>query len=139
MMNIFLVNNWINFCKIIKQSSQKVRRIKRKINGFHHDYLNRLEKSGIVQFFNKKVDKLTGIVKADVKYLDFFKEKATFFPSTWTTEECLLKIQESLKNITEIKFEKGKWEVTGITLEGIEIKNIIEKTGELVTSYPILN
>ena len=116
---------------------EKSGRIKRKINRFHHDYLNRLEKSGIVQFVNKKVDKLTGIVEAEVFYEGMTNPKLkTFFPSTWTTEECLLKIQESLKNVVKVDFKGGRWEVIGITSEGISIRNIIEKTGELVTSYP---
>ena len=67
------------------------------------------------------------------------KEKIHFSLIHWTKEQCLLKIKESLHHITETPiFEKGRWAVIGITSEGIKIKTVIEKTGELVTSYPLL-
>jgi len=98
-----------------------------------------LEGNGAIKLVSKRVDELTGCIKTDVWHNGFIKGKNTFFPPNWTKEQCLLKVKEALHHLTEAPiFEQGKWTATGITSEGIKIKTVIETTGELVTSYPLL-
>jgi hypothetical protein len=113
-----------------------------KLTGFHHDYLNVLENSGIVKITNKIMGK-HGIYKADV-WLDgkLFKDK-TFFPPDWTRQKIISKIYETYDDFISKgamgKLTKdGKYIIRGTTSEGIEIEMYITKSAQITTAYPVL-
>ncbi|HEV2600791.1 MAG TPA: EndoU domain-containing protein [Candidatus Babeliales bacterium] len=105
------------------------------IQGFHHDLGNKM--SHLIK--NPIVDKVTGVVKGTLDCLGQTKRGKTLFPSSWSRSKVMKKIQESLLNPSEMPILDGnRWAYIGLTSDGIKIKTVFEKTGELVTAYPIL-
>lgn len=110
-----------------------------KFTGFHHDYLNALENSGIVKITNRVMGK-HGVYEAKV-WIDGRPEIKTFFPSDWSRNKVIAKIFEAYDDFIKkggIHFEiKGnKYTCYGMTKEGIEIKMHITKKGQITTAYP---
>ncbi|HEV2601450.1 MAG TPA: EndoU domain-containing protein [Candidatus Babeliales bacterium] len=118
----------------IIQEYKKSGIIKNITQGFHHNVKNQL--SHLIH--NAVIDKITGVMKADLHFLGQVKADKTFFPASWSRKKVLKKIQESLLNPTELpELQGSRWVWVGKTREGIEIRTVFEATGELVTSYPI--
>ncbi len=109
-----------------------------RLNGFHHDYLGKLEESGIVRYVNIK-EGLHGTYKADVIVNGIKFEGKTFFPQFWNHEKVLEKIFESLQNLIDkpILQKNGNWQFKGITSEGIKIETIVDvKNEKIITAFP---
>lgn len=107
--------------EVIKRSGL----VKKRIGGFHHDYLETLEKSRKVEIIEKTIHK-NGLVKLKINNYGKITEK-TLFPPSWNREKCLIKITESLQNVCKTPaFEDGAWVIHGLTTEGIEIRHAIK-------------
>ena len=110
-----------------------------KLKGFHHDYLNFFENSGVVNLSNKVICSKTGVIKADVCWNGKWFNDKTFFPSTWTQEKVIQKISGSITNIidTPILQPNGNFLVKGKTYEGLIIESLIDQTtSKVITAYP---
>ena len=67
------------------------------------------------------------------------KAITTFFPNHWNREKVLEKIMEAYGNITDkIIQNNGRFRIQGITHDNITIEMIIDKTGEIISAYPII-
>jgi hypothetical protein len=114
-----------------------------KVCGFHHDIVNLVEKSGIIEFANKIVYE-NGLYKATLRHNgNIVKQTATFFPSHWSREQVMNKIYEAYVNFIRSGSKPnlakdGKYIIKGTIEEGIEIEMYITKNGHVVTAYPIL-
>ena len=62
----------------------------------------------------------------------------TFFCEQWSAREVAENIIEGLQNLTEVKFENGRFILSGRTTRGLRLELIAEENGVLVTSYPIV-
>jgi hypothetical protein len=113
--------------------------VKNRWKGFHHDYMGRMEKKGIVTFTNETVCPKTGIIKANVSYNGIVKEGKTFFPREWSPEKVIEKITEAYNNFSDLP----RWEGTSqiydcFTNEGMKIRIVFTEQGIMVTAYPML-
>lgn len=119
----------------VKQVYKKSGNIRKKIQGFHHNTQNKMSH----YLYNKTINNTTGIMQADIHCLNKIKEKSTFFPSSWSRQKVLKNIQQAIANFIEKPFmqENGNWRLLGISKNKITIEIIVDKTGELVTAYPI--
>lgn len=111
---------------------------KMKFSGFHHDFMEMIEKSGAIQFVNKVVDK-SGFYKADlIVNGKLFKDKG-FFPSNWSRKqvvEAILETYDKFQN-EAIKQVDGKWLIEGATAQGINIRMFVTEGGVIVSAFPI--
>lgn len=112
------------------------------ISGFHHDFMGAIEKSGVLKFVRKGIEK-NGCYMADV----FVGEKCipgkTFFPQSWSREKVINKIYEAYDNFIKsgaipLLEKNGKYRVNAFTKEGIEIEMHFTKNGQMATAYPIV-
>ncbi len=113
-----------------------------KVSGFHHDFMNALEKSGIVEFANKVVYD-NGFYKAVLLHNGkVVKQVATFFPSHWSRQKVIETIYEAygnfLKSGVAAELKKGKFLVKGLTNDGVTIEMYLTQSGQIVTAYPLL-
>ena len=114
-----------------------------KIGGFHHDYMNIVEKEGIIEFANKVINK-HGVYSVDLMYgTAEIKRGKTFFPSDWSREKVINAIYEAYENFMQsgvppLLAKNGKYELSGFTKEGIKIEMYITKNGRVTTAYPIV-
>jgi len=112
-----------------------------RINGFHHDLMGAIEKSGAIEFTNKTVYN-AGFYKADL-VIDGTKITKTFFPSEWPRKKVIEKIYEAYENciksgvLPELGSD-GKYVIQSNIQEGIDIKMCITQKGKVLTAYPIL-
>lgn len=112
-----------------------------KLSGFHHDLLNRIEKSGVIKFVNKIMHK-NGFYSTDL-VVDGIKVSKTFFPSEWSREQVVEKIYEAYHNFVKSGVKpklrpNQKYLISGSISEGIEIEMWITQKGKIVTAYPLL-
>ncbi|HEV2600986.1 MAG TPA: EndoU domain-containing protein, partial [Candidatus Babeliales bacterium] len=112
--------------------------------GFHHDYLGEIQKSGLIESVVIQRGE-HGVYKIRWRYADGKEKESTLFPDHWTEAQVIEKINEALRNsIEKTPKNNGRWEIEGITSEGISITAIIDvcetqsgqKVGEVVTAYP---
>lgn len=111
-----------------------------KWSGFHHDYLGKLEKSGLVKLVNKVMGK-EGIYKAEVIINGIRHPEKTFFPQYWSREKVINEIMEVYGNFIKsgkkpILSSTNKYEIVGETNKGIKIKMFITKNGAITSAYP---
>jgi|GEM_PF-3423133 len=111
-------------------------------SGFHHDLMGAIEKSGMVKFVNKVVDK-TGAYSADLIVGGKLIRDKTFFPMTWSRQQVIDAIVEVYDNfkLTGLGAElqkDGKWLVEGTTKGGLTIQMTITQNSLITTAYPIL-
>jgi len=110
--------------------------VRQKINGFHAVVAGFLEEHGI-QLLNKKVCEKTGIMIADVLCDGHLEPGKTFFPNFWSRKMVIEKIMEALNNLIEQpSCEESGFVFFGKTTEGIILKIITTKKGELITVFP---
>lgn len=115
-------------------------------DGFHHDYLGELQKSGLIESVIIQQDE-HGVYKIKWSFAGGETKDSTMFPDYWTEAQVVEKIDEALRNV--IKKEEsarnvGRWEVQGKTGEGITIIAIIDmyktqsgkQVGKMVSAYP---
>lgn len=112
-----------------------------QIGGFHHDFMQSIERSGIFKFTDKVVHE-SGFYSAKLCNGENLIKKITFFPSHWPRRHVIDKIYESYNNFItaglKAKFEKGKYIVKSATNKGVEIEMYITTKGHIVTAYPTL-
>jgi hypothetical protein len=117
---------------------------KNKINmsGFHHDFNNGIEKSGLVQLADKTIE-ANGCYQARPVINGSIIQSKTFFPAHWSREKVIEKIYEAFNDF--VKSNKiptlkpdDKYKIRGFTKEGIEIEMCVTKKGQITTAYPIL-
>jgi uncharacterized protein VirK/YbjX len=105
--------------------------------------MNLLEKSGVIEFFDKVVYK-NGFYQATLRHNSHVvKQTATFFPAHWSREQVMKKIYEAYENFIKSGLKPhlardGKYIIKGTIKEGIEIEMYITKNGHIRTAYPIL-
>jgi hypothetical protein len=114
----------------------------KKVCGFHHDIMNFLEKSGIIEFANKIVYE-NGFYKATLRQNgNMVKKTAIFFPAHWSRKKVIETIYEAYENFIKsdatAEIEKGKYLVRGFTNEKVTIEMYITQKGRIITAYPIL-
>ena len=113
---------------------------KLSIGGFHHDFKNAIEKSGVLDFTNKVFNE-HGCYSADL-IIDGKSFTKTFFPKNWSRKEVSGKIYEAYGNfiksgvIPELRND-GKYRIVGLTNEGIAIEMHITQKGLIKTAYPV--
>ena len=72
-----------------------------RINGFHHDYNNLLEKSGMFKFVNKEMF-AQGYYKAIVEIASKYSAQPvlkSFFPAHWSQEQVMQEIHYAIRNM----------------------------------------
>jgi hypothetical protein len=111
------------------------------IGGFHLDFMNIIEKSGIIEFAEKVMCK-DGFYKAQLRFKAHpAKYEATFFPAHWSREQVVEAIIEAYndfvsKGLNNVVFERGKYIVEGQLSTGRTITIVINKVGKIITAYP---
>ena len=116
---------------------------KLKLSGFHHDLKNAIEKSNILNFTNKTFNK-HGCYKTILFDKGNYVKEVTFFPAHWSRREVVEKIHEAYSNfiktgiIPELSSD-GKYIISGLTNEGLEIEMCFTIGGEMKTAYPRSN
>ena len=78
-----------------------------RINGFHHDYNNLLEKSGMFKFVNKEMF-AQGYYKATVEIASKCSTQPvlkSFFPAHWSQEQVMQEIHYAMQNMQIIDKE----------------------------------
>jgi len=124
----------IEFLEIWK----KGKLLKNKLSGFHHDFLYILEKEGALQFINKKMGPC-GSFMCDVIINGITYEDKSFFPATWTREIIVEKTLETMRKLTRKELQSNKnWLFEGYTLDGLLIRTIIDQTGKIITTFPLI-
>ncbi len=114
-----------------------------QIDGFHHDIMNCLENSGIVEFRNKVIYE-NGFYRATLLYNgEVVKKIATFFPAHWSREQVINKIYEAYNNFIQSGMKpvlepSGKYKIDVLLNEQLNICMYITKDGTIKTVYPIL-
>jgi hypothetical protein len=104
--------------------------------------MNKLEKSGIVEF-SKKTIYHDGFYSAELLFNGkIIKKKATFFPAHWSNEQVIDAIFEAydnfIKNGAQVKKIKGgKYFIEGKTATNNTIEIAISLKGKILTAYPI--
>jgi hypothetical protein len=111
-----------------------------RIGGFHHDFMRRVENSGIFKFLNKK-EMGHGFYSADLYAGENFVKEITFFPAEWSREQVINCIYEAYDNFVEkgCAFEalgNGKYKVEALTKQGIKIEMYVTKNGLIASAYP---
>ena len=112
-----------------------------KIKGLHHDLNGFFEKNGILEFRNKELIQRQDVTEQKFGKMEELIKKGitTFFPSHWGREKVVEKIIEAYGNITDkIIQNNGRFRIQGITHDNITIEMIIDKTGEIISAYPII-
>lgn len=113
------------------------------INGYHLDYMNILEKSGMIEFYGKVMYK-DGFYKATLRHRGrLVKPTATFFPAHWTREQVIEAIIEAFddfvaKGAVPIGFKDGIYRIQGATKQQHVIEMLVTITGKVKTVYPLL-
>ena len=112
------------------------------IGGFHHDFMQMIEKSGIFQFADRIVHE-SGFYSAKLYYGENYVKHITFFPAEWSREMVVTKIYEAYDSFVKsgaplIAQPNGKFKIQGFIKEGIEIEICITQKGEILTAYPLL-
>lgn len=112
------------------------------VSGFHQDFKNAIEKSGVLKFTNKILNE-HGCYIADLVTDGLRIPDKTFFPANWSQREVINKINEAYNSfiksgiVPELN-NKGKYMIRGFTAEGIEIEMCFTISGEMKTAYPIV-
>lgn len=113
-----------------------------KIGGFHHDFLNAIEQTGLLEFTDK-VFGPNGIYRSRLVYNgQQVKKSATFFPSSWSREQVITNICEAYNDhirngIEAVLNRENKYIIQGITKEGMKIEMCITAKGKIRTAYPL--
>lgn len=114
------------------------RGMRRIINGFHHDYLHRLEKAGVIKLENVKYY-AEGFYSAIVEYNGVRKYK-TQFPANWSHEKItrtVVVFYEKYKHLAV--YDRGDWLIEQYFLPGVKIRMIITPEMILKTVYPVFD
>ncbi len=114
----------------------------------HHDYNNRLEKSGAIIITQKSIDKF-GTVQAYVSASNenYIPYLTTFFNPNFTQEEVLEKIVQAQANILitenivtdstgELIIRKTK---IGVAKSGMMITIVFDQAEKIIDAFPIFN
>ena len=114
-----------------------------QLGGFHHDFMGKIEKSGVFKFVDKIIYE-NGYYKAILKYKgDIAKSSATFFPAHWSQEKVMETILEAynkfIQSGKQIKLEKGgKYLIDVAIEENVRIHIHITQNGLITSAYPVL-
>jgi len=113
-----------------------------KLSGFHHDFMNAIEKENIIKITNKIMGK-AGFYKADIIVGDKLFRNKTFFSAAWPREKIINKIHEAYQEFIMsgrpfIPQKNGTYKVIGVIKEGVEIEICITKKGRINTAYPLM-
>ena len=114
-----------------------------KLSGFHHDLKGLIEKNGIIKFTRKIIDK-NGCYSAILQMEGVRPVLKTFFPADWSRKQVIDKILEAYESFKRSGINArlapdGKYEIIGLTQEGIQIKMHITQNGIIKSAYPIVN
>jgi hypothetical protein len=137
-----LANKWlkIEYEHILGMEFYFSRRGTLKIGGFHHDFMQTIEKSNLFEFTEKVMHK-TGFYKAKLYFKGDPVKEISFFPSEWPRQKVIEKIHEAYGNFVKsgapLELQNdGKYLVKGIIEENITIEMYITAKGKIVTAYP---
>jgi len=114
-----------------------------KISGFHHDSMNFLEKSGVIEFANKVVYE-NGFYKATLCHNgNVVKRMATFFPADWSRKQVIEAIYEAYTDFIKSGMKPvlepdGKYRIDAVFNKQVTIRMHITKDAVIKTAYPIL-
>jgi hypothetical protein len=114
-----------------------------KISGFHHDFMNSIEKSGLLDFRNKIMCQ-NGFYKAKIFSEGRFIKEISFFPTHWSREKVVSAIYEAYDEfvksgrIAELGSD-GKYFFDGFTKDGVKIEMYMTQNCKITTAYPLLN
>lgn len=113
-----------------------------KINGFHHDCMNIIRKSGALEFIDQVVTE-TGFYKSKILYDGHYVDTKTFFPANWPREKVVSTIYDAYNNFIKSgvkpkQLPDGKLILQGLTNEGVTIEMIMTQKCKIVTAYPLL-
>ncbi len=114
-----------------------------KISGFHHDIMNFLEKSGVIEFTNKVIYE-NGFYKATLLHNgNIVKKMATFFPADWSRKQVIETIYEAYTDFIKSGMKpvlepNGKYRVDAVLNKQVTIRMYITKDAAIKTAYPIL-
>ncbi len=113
------------------------------IKGFHHDFMNDIEKSDHIIFKDKEMFK-DDFYKANLCLKEQTHQIAkTFFPSHWKHEQVIKAILEaydhSKKSGQKIMIQSNRtYPIEGVTKSGVKIQIYLTETGKIASAFPIL-
>ncbi|MEX0940800.1 MAG: EndoU domain-containing protein [Candidatus Babeliales bacterium] len=119
-----------------------------KASGWHHD-VGGWFKNQIRRFKGKEIEILSmekvqhGIYELEWRYMNGKVKTSTFFPSDWSRTKVHEKVFEAFnyckqkKKLFEFNPQKSNWILIGKTNEGIKIKMVFNKSGKIITYYPV--
>ncbi|MBP6869399.1 hypothetical protein KBC04_00735 [Candidatus Babeliales bacterium] len=118
--------------------------IKYKLEGFHHDEYDALEKSGKLQWQNKKYGKAEYGAEECFMAESYWNngilcESKTFFPSSWTIEETARVVFEASKNKIEDLSDATQQNQNIYLCQGLNnllIEIMIDSKNVITTGYP---
>jgi len=130
----------IDYKHILGFELQFTRRGMPSLGGLHHDFMNVIEKSGVLEFANKIMYE-SGFYKVEARYLGNKVKDITFFPAHWSREQVMSKIFEAYDNFIKngakfIEIPGGKYFIESKTNDGIDIVMYITKKGLITSAYP---
>jgi hypothetical protein len=114
------------------------------LHGFHHDYLGKIKKSGLIKYKNL-AQHADGFWQAHWKFGNSRYKFSGFFPDHWTPSQVMAKVIEAMKDIKDIQLQQnGKYELTGYTNDKIKITIILQynpymKSAKIISAYPNFN
>lgn len=108
-----------------------------KVNGFHHDHLGKIEKSGILNM--KRVhENVHGCYKIEWSYLNSKSKYSTCFPQHWTPMRVMESISQAV-NTAAFRRVKGDYLVFhGVCEAGFAIEVRVNEVGQVITAFPLL-
>lgn len=112
-------------------------KVKKTLAGFHHYIAEHLDEMGI-KLLNPRTCNKTGLVISDVLCEGHLEADKTFFPTSWSRDQVISKIAESVRNpMKQLETESSKGILYGQTSEGIVIRTVIDlESGNYITAYP---
>ncbi len=113
-----------------------------QIGGFHHDFMQTIEKSGVFRFADKIVHE-SGFYSAELYCGENFVKNITFFPANWSRKQVIETIYETYTNFIKngmkpILESNGKYRIDAVLNEQVNIRMHITKDAIIKTAYPIL-
>lgn len=132
-----------NYMHILGMELEYERRTELQMGAFHHDSMNGLKNSGLMQFSRNimyKDDFYTAQLLWNGKTI---KQTVSFFPAHWTNEQIMDAIFEAYDEFLErakcINFVNTFFsKIKGQSKSGTMIEIVIARYGEIVAAYPLL-
>lgn len=84
------------------------------------------------------VDKVTGMVRALVRYEGRTKKNNTLFPSSWSSENVVEELQNAMRKPVKVVKAGDRLFFVGEGSRGIRLKIVLDEAGNMLMAFPVL-